>query len=152
MTNWYCDRCGDRIVKSESRCSKCNKMLYWQWDGHLFGSYFPKGIQPMTKYESRELQDKWYEKLAERYKKKGLLHYWKFKLFGESNYTDRRRRRATTEEMAEVFRRWGHKCDECGTEYNLTVDHIIPLAKGGDWDINNLRSLCVSCNSKKGDR
>jgi len=153
MTTWYCDRCGTRIIKSESRCETCNKMLYWQWDGNIiFGSYFPKGVMTMTKYEAKDLQKNWQEKLSKRYKKQGIFHYLKYILWGEPREADRRRRRATTEEMAEVFRRWGHKCDECGTEYNLTVDHIIPLAKGGDWNIDNLRPLCGSCNSKKGDR
>ena len=87
-----------------------------------------------------------------RYRKKGLFSYWGYKVFGEPRKTDRRRRRATTEEMAEVFRRHGHKCVECGSPYDLTVDHIIPISKGGDWDLDNLRPLCKSCNSRKGNR
>ena len=33
---------------------------------------------------------------------------------------------------------------------NLTVDHILPQAKGGDDAIDNLQLLCGACNSKKG--
>lgn len=152
MTTWYCDKCGTRIVKSESRCSSCNKIIYWQYDGHFFGSYFPKGINIMTRWEASELQKQWQEKIKDIYRKKGVLPYICFILFGEPSKVDRRRRRATIEEMAEVFRRWGHKCDECGTQYGLTVDHIIPLSKGGTWDLDNLRPLCGNCNSRKGDR
>ncbi|MFD4626481.1 HNH endonuclease [Streptomyces sp. NPDC058475] len=35
---------------------------------------------------------------------------------------------------------------------DLTVDHIIPLAKGGTHHRENLRVLCRSCNSRRGSR
>lgn len=43
-------------------------------------------------------------------------------------------------------------CVTCGTDKNLSVDHIKPLSKGGTNDINNLQIMCVSCNSKKGSK
>ena len=33
----------------------------------------------------------------------------------------------------------------------LTVDHIIPLSKGGKWELDNLVSCCRDCNIKKGN-
>jgi 5-methylcytosine-specific restriction endonuclease McrA len=33
-----------------------------------------------------------------------------------------------------------------------TIDHIIPVSRGGTNDVDNLRLLCRSCNSKKGAR
>ena len=35
--------------------------------------------------------------------------------------------------------------------YDLTVDHIIPVARGGQTARSNLQVLCSTCNSAKGD-
>lgn len=45
-------------------------------------------------------------------------------------------------------------CRYCGdmiTRKEATVDHIIPLSKGGSNDKANLVICCLRCNKKKGD-
>lgn len=34
----------------------------------------------------------------------------------------------------------------------ISVDHVIPVAKGGEWTEENLVTACIPCNSKKGDK
>lgn len=34
----------------------------------------------------------------------------------------------------------------------VTIDHWIPLSKGGTWALDNLRLACKRCNASKGDR
>ena len=44
-------------------------------------------------------------------------------------------------------------CSRCGATSDLTADHIVAMALGGDpYDPRNLDTLCRSCNSKKGQR
>lgn len=43
-------------------------------------------------------------------------------------------------------------CEECQATTDLTVDHILPVAKGGTHARHNLRVLCRACNSQKGCR
>ena len=40
-------------------------------------------------------------------------------------------------------------CVYCGSTDNLTIDHIIPIDKGGTQDPKNLIRACRSCNSAK---
>jgi len=51
-----------------------------------------------------------------------------------------------------VLDRDGWQCAICNRPAD-TVDHIFPRIKGGDmWALDNLQSLCKSCNSRKGGR
>lgn len=40
-------------------------------------------------------------------------------------------------------------CLRCGTTENLSMDHVVPVAKGGKHSISNAQVLCRSCNSWK---
>jgi 5-methylcytosine-specific restriction endonuclease McrA len=51
-----------------------------------------------------------------------------------------------------IFERDGYKCQYCGRLADLTIDHILPLSRGGSNNRDNLTTACRSCNSAKGDR
>ena len=45
-----------------------------------------------------------------------------------------------------------NKCVCCGLECKPEADHVVPIAKGGTSNINNIQPLCRSCNASKGTK
>lgn len=43
-------------------------------------------------------------------------------------------------------------CQACGSWENVSLDHVIPLARGGAHCEGNLQPLCMDCNRSKNDR
>ena len=68
----------------------------------------------------------------------------------------RKRRRFSRELKRRLCDTQDGKCVYCGIEFGvagkgLTIDHIIPVAAGGDDDVRNLQGLCRKCNCWKSD-
>jgi hypothetical protein len=54
-----------------------------------------------------------------------------------------------------IYDRDERRCYICGKQFHdneLTLDHIIPVSKGGIRSWNNLITCCKPCNAKKGDK
>jgi hypothetical protein len=51
----------------------------------------------------------------------------------------------------EVWQRDGGRCIECGSDFDLQYDHVIPFSMGGATTAENLQLLCAPCNRAKGD-
>ena len=51
-----------------------------------------------------------------------------------------------------IFKRDKYKCLCCRGNNILTIDHIVPIYKGGVNRLYNLQTLCKSCNSSKGTK
>jgi 5-methylcytosine-specific restriction endonuclease McrA len=49
----------------------------------------------------------------------------------------------------ELKKLYSAPCSNCGSNENQSLDHIIPLSRGGSHSIGNLMTLCRSCNSSK---
>jgi hypothetical protein len=56
-----------------------------------------------------------------------------------------------------VFQKAHHCCEyinpltgkRCGSQFQLQIDHVVPLACGGTDEIMNLRALCAVCNRRE---
>lgn len=52
-----------------------------------------------------------------------------------------------------IFKRDSHQCQYCGKRpAELTLDHVIPESRGGQYAWDNLVASCVRCNHKKRNR
>lgn len=70
----------------------------------------------------------------------------------KANYRARRigvRGCLTHQDVVETYERAGFACECCGSTENLSIDHVIPMSKGGPNTKHNLQILCRSDNSKK---
>lgn len=62
------------------------------------------------------------------------------------------RRKFTDYEKKTVYARGNGRCGICGKHIDyevMTVDHKIPLSKGGTNDFSNLQPACGTCNLLK---
>ena len=73
-----------------------------------------------------------------------------FDITSEANGIEGKRKPIPIKLRAEVFRRDNHLCLRCGAEDDLSIDHIVPVSKGGQNTIDNLQTLCMPCNVSKG--
>ena len=56
---------------------------------------------------------------------------------------------------ANVYARDEHTCQYCGDRFSpsqLTFDHVVPVARGGRKEWENIVTCCIPCNRRKGDR
>lgn len=58
----------------------------------------------------------------------------------------------TADQWATIKARYQQRCVYCAKKTDLTMDHIIPLSKGGQHTMENILPACRSCNSRKGNR
>lgn len=60
--------------------------------------------------------------------------------------------RLTTEQWRQILRAYGC-CAYCGaTDLELTMDHVVPLSKGGPHSPDNVVPACRICNCRKSDK
>lgn len=65
------------------------------------------------------------------------------------------KRTISKETKVRILARDNYCCKYCGRSRDdgvkLTVDHIIPISRGGTDGLDNLWTLCLECNQGKGD-
>jgi 5-methylcytosine-specific restriction endonuclease McrA len=55
----------------------------------------------------------------------------------------------TEKEWQELCANYDYRCLCCGEKKPLEADHVMPVAKGGTSNIDNIQPLCKSCNTSK---
>lgn len=137
----YCKQC------KSSRCAEYKKSE----SGHLYYQGYYKseiGKEVRKRYSQTE-------------KGKETVRRWWMSPSGKAksarNHSRRRVRKnilatLTVEEWEGIKKQYKHRCVYCGEKKKLTMDHIIPLSKGGHHIKENIVPACLSCNAKKGNK
>ena len=55
----------------------------------------------------------------------------------------------TKEEWLEILKEYDYRCIYCGSKERITVDHALPICKGGTNHKDNIVPACYECNVKK---
>lgn len=59
----------------------------------------------------------------------------------------------TKDEWEDVLKKYDYQCLKCRKgNIKLTIDHVVPLSRGGTNFITNIQPLCAPCNSSKGTK
>ena len=169
MTSKACTKCGD--IKSLAdfhrrkdskdgfahECSSCNKRRSSGW--YMKNAEYAKSkirqLRELDPESDRQKSRKWAAQNRE-------LARFRAREWARNNPDKRKlqhhKRRAIKRQngvyliLAKEFRRLKKtECAVCGSKTNLTIDHVVPLNRGGRHAIGNLQSLCGSCNSSKQD-
>ncbi|KAK3446376.1 uncharacterized protein LOC104442799 isoform X1 [Eucalyptus grandis] len=64
----------------------------------------------------------------------------------------KRRRVNSNLSRKNILYRDSYICQYCSCGENLTIDHVLPISRGGKWTWENLVAACAKCNSKKGQK
>eukprot|EP00892_Ulva_mutabilis_P001192 jgi/Ulvmu1/11073/UM007_0255.1 len=68
-------------------------------------------------------------------------------------YVQRPRRRSRMMvSKRNILLRDRHMCQYCGSRAELTIDHVVPVSKGGELTWSNCVTACRACNAKKGNK
>lgn len=57
----------------------------------------------------------------------------------------------SAKEWRDVLEQHGGRCAYCGRKRKLTMDHVVPLSRGGAHDVDNVVAACDTCNKSKND-
>ena len=105
---------------------------------------------------SKEIKKKYADNNKEKIAKKKSKYYknnpdkWRI-------YTAKRRaivKEAETNYISdkEISTLYASPCFYCGETERITMEHLIPLSRGGRHSIGNLAPMCESCNKSKNDK
>lgn len=119
----------ERRYKAKVRGTKEQQERARRWNRKL---YYADVEQSRAYYRNLRAKSKEAVKLAnakQRAKRRAVEHF-----------------EVSTKELKRIY---NSPCAFCGSTEDITLDHIVPLSRGGRHSIGNLQPLCFTCNHRK---
>lgn len=134
-----------KMVKSglSSRCKSCESKR---------GIERYKKIKEKAKKQAAVYRINNYEKRIEIERKSRIKNKKKYR--AKRNARQSIRNKVTLDKKytildKELNRIYSSPCFACGSLENQSLDHLIPLARGGTHSVGNIITLCLTCNMSK---
>lgn len=140
----------------QSCCKECNKLAAKRW----YASHQDVANKRSKKWNAAHSDKyaaasiKWKQNHPDKVKarvRKWKIEHPELAKARSRKYRHMRRAKLANSPFPLEFKLMPH-CWICLSTENLSVDHIIPVTRGGTNDISNLTTLCKSCNSSKGNK
>lgn len=150
--SWYRDETMLELMrKSPASIGLYVMMISWCSDNRSYGDIPYTVIRYVLDGEDDELQaiiDAGFLTKTDKVRlREPVYHIKSFRRF------DPRSREPISKKLRKaVYERDHYRCVECGATDHLSLDHIIPWSLGGEDTMENLQTMCRSCNSRKGNR
>lgn len=137
-----------------SRCRECEREYRRQWERdnkeHRKASREPHAMKAKRQREA------WRQRNLTRYREKQAAYAEsrpEVQTAARNGYRARQAgvegRTLTPEECATILTAFGHRCAYCGADGRVTIDHAVPLSRGGPDDLANVLPACKPCNGSK---
>ncbi len=162
----YCPRCNstkplEDFNKNKNRCDEyqgycrpCQNSRNVQWKEDNRARYL---AQKKARYENNKEKHnegvrRWQKENPEKVAAINARYTQNHK---EKVYFKNHRRRIKIKSNAlvvldkEIKRLYSSNCIHCGTTENITMDHLIPVSRGGRHSIGNIVPMCQKCNFSK---
>ena len=132
-----CPVCGVLYTTNSSQRAYCSAQCRKVVNQHQ--SMLAKRGRDRTR--DKEYQKQWVQANRDKVRAQGHRRRARSKAASVFHITDK-----------DIARIYSQPCWKCGAKADQTLDHRIPLARGGTHGVGNFLTLCFSCNSSKGAR
>jgi len=150
-----CNICGEWKPKTTfhncGKCNNCRARIYRQNHPLQVRAGWNRwsGLHPVERAENRRSADRLY-RINNREKVNASAREYRKTIRPYTNLRKRLKGGAHIAELRNLIDSYLGRCVYCFEPLNpVTIDHIVPLIKGGTNDIENLVPACGRCNSSK---
>lgn len=160
-----CTKCGE--IKDESKfyfdkrrsspysqCKTCHNAITARWSKEHPEERRAYLYDYNRSEKVKEKERARYNTPADKEKARKWRHSPGARLVRQAKYYRRRARlqnaasNLTKQEWENTLKSYGGKCVYCGGD-GTTIDHVVPIARGGSHSVNNVVPACPTCNSSK---